>query len=258
MPYTMDNDLRWLVLPLAAVTALLGIVQFARLTALAIQISGMSGAPSWWHLLLRWEWPDQVLWTAPIACAVGGTLAFLRWRGWFGRALVAVATLALVVAAIVAAGEWGWSSRVQQDPLSGPTTGRRAFCAALALMFWPRVGGRDRPWSGEPADRWNPAGLYIKKNGGRNRDRTYDLCDVNAALVPTELCAPGPQPASVSAVDDTSASARPPGRFRPRRPAGSSCRLRVWAAWRSLMVTSTRSTPSQLWHTRLNDSGRTI
>src|ERR1019366_9074049 len=25
--------------------------------------------------------------------------------------------------------------------------------------------------------------------GGRNRDRTYDLCDVNAALVPTELCA---------------------------------------------------------------------
>ena len=48
-----------------------------------------------------------------------------------------------------------------------------------------------------------------KSGGGRNRDRTYDLCDVNAALVPTELCAPGSHPASVSAVDDTSGSGRP-------------------------------------------------
>src|SRR5580698_1505699 len=31
-----------------------------------------------------------------------------------------------------------------------------------------------------------------------------------------------------------------------------------WAAFRSSVVTSTRSTPSQLWHTRLKDSGRTI
>ena len=142
MPDTMDNDLRWLVLPLAAVTALLGIVQFARLTELAIQISGMSGAPSWWHLLLRWEWPDQVLWTAPIAGGVGGTLAFLRWRGWFGRALVAVATLALVVAAIVSVGEWGWSSTVQLDPLSGRPLVAVPFCAALALTL---LSTRRRP-----------------------------------------------------------------------------------------------------------------
>ena len=63
-------------------------------------------------------------------------------------------------------------------------------------------------------------------HGGRNRDRTYDLCDVNAALVPTELCAPGPPSASVIAIDDTSASARPRmARLRPRRRAGFSCRL---------------------------------
>src|SRR5579862_6612554 len=58
-------------------------------------------------------------------------------------------------------------------------------------------------------------------NGGRNRDRTYDLCDVNAALVPTELCAPGSHLASVSAADDTSAFPPLPdrGESRPRRPA---------------------------------------
>src|SRR5580704_2850523 len=105
---------------------------------------------------------------------------------------------------------------------------------------------------------WNRLVCIQKAGGGRNRDRTYDLCDVNAALVPTELCAPGPHPASVSAVDDTSASARPPGRGQTQATGWVFLPVACWAAWRSLMVTSTRSTPSQLWHTRLNDSGRTI
>ena len=57
---------------------------------------------------------------------------------------------------------------------------------------------------------WNRLACIQKPDGGRNRDRTYDLCDVNAALVPTELCAPGSHPASVSAVDDTSGSGQSP------------------------------------------------
>jgi hypothetical protein len=44
MPNSVDAERRWLVLSLAAVTTLFGIVQFARLTELAVQISGMSGA----------------------------------------------------------------------------------------------------------------------------------------------------------------------------------------------------------------------
>jgi hypothetical protein len=134
-PDTMDAGRRWLVLPLAAVTALFGVVQFARLTELAVQISGMSGAPSWLHLLLHWEWPDQVLWGAPIAAGVGGTLAFLRWHEWFGRALVAVASLILVVATVVSVREWGWSSTAQLDLLSGRPLVAVPFCVALALTL---------------------------------------------------------------------------------------------------------------------------
>jgi hypothetical protein len=44
-PDTADAGRRWLVLLLAAVTAMFGVVQFARLTELAVEISGMSGAP---------------------------------------------------------------------------------------------------------------------------------------------------------------------------------------------------------------------
>ena len=135
MPDMADARRRSLILLLAAITAMLGIVQFARLTELAIQISGMSGAPSWQHLLLRWEWPDQVLWIAPIAGGLGGTLDFLRWREWFGRALVAVASLTLVVATVVSVREWGWSFTVQLDPLSGRPLIAVPFCMALALAL---------------------------------------------------------------------------------------------------------------------------
>jgi hypothetical protein len=117
-------------------------VQFARLTELAVQFSGMSGAPSWLHLLLHWEWPDQVLWSAPIAAGVGGTLAFLRWDWWFGRALVAVASLSLVVATVVSVGEWVWSYTAQADPLSGRPLVAVPFCVALALAL---LSTRRRP-----------------------------------------------------------------------------------------------------------------
>ena len=141
MPDTNDNDFRWLVLPLAAVTALLGIVQFARLTELAIQISGMSGAPSWLHLLLRWEWPDQVLWTAPIAGGVEErSPSCVGAGGSVERSSRAM--LALVVAAVVTVGEWGWSSTVQLDPLSGRPLVAVSFCAALALTL---LSTRRRP-----------------------------------------------------------------------------------------------------------------
>jgi hypothetical protein len=133
---------RWLVLLLAAVTALFGVVQFARLTELAVQISDMSGAPSWLHLLLRWEWPDQVLWGGPIAAGVGGTLAFLGWHGSFGRALVAVASLTVVVATVVSVREWGWSSSAQLDPFSGRPVVAVPFCVALALAL---LSTRRRP-----------------------------------------------------------------------------------------------------------------
>ncbi len=142
MPETVDAERRWLVLALAAVTALFGIVQLARLTELAVQISGMSGAPSWLNLLLHWEWPDQVLWSAPIAAGVGGMIAFLHWRGWFGRALVAVASLSLVVATVLSVREWGWSSTAQLDPLSGRPLVAVPFCVALAVTL---LSTRRRP-----------------------------------------------------------------------------------------------------------------
>jgi predicted anti-sigma-YlaC factor YlaD len=94
------------------------------------------------HLLLHWEWPDQVLWSAPIAAGVGGALAFLRWHGWFGRALVAVASLTLVVATVVSVGEWGWSYTVQADPLSGRPLVAVPFCLALAIAL---LSARRRP-----------------------------------------------------------------------------------------------------------------
>jgi hypothetical protein len=142
IPDTVDGGRRWLVLMLAAATALLGVLQFARLTEIAVQISGMSGAPSWLHLLLHWEWPDQVLWSAPIAAGVGGMLALSRWYGWFGGALVAVASLTLVVATVVSVREWGWSSTVQLDPLSGRPLVAVPLGLALALAL---LSTRPRP-----------------------------------------------------------------------------------------------------------------
>jgi len=67
-------------------------------------------------------------------------------------------------------------------------------------------------------------------------------------------------PASVSVLDDTSAPAPLPGSpaVRPRRPAASSCPSRAGLPGGHRPVTSTRRTPSQLWQTRLNNSGRTI
>jgi len=63
----------------------------------------------------------------------------------------------------------------------------------------------------------------------------------------------------VIAIDDTSASSPPPDSATQTQATGwVFLPVACWAASRSLMVTSTRSTPSQLWQTRLNDSGRTI
>jgi len=61
----------------------------------------------------------------------------------------------------------------------------------------------------------------------------------------------------VSAVDDTSGSAPVPD--GQTQATGLVCLpVDSCAAWRSSKVTSTRSTPSQLWQIRLNDSGCTI
>ena len=142
MPDVVGVGRRRLVLLLAAMTALLGVVQFARLTELAVQFSGLSGAPSWLHLLLRWDWPDQLLWCAPIVAGVGGTLGFLRWNWWFGRALVGIGSLALVVATVASVREWGWSSTAQLDPLSGRPLVAVPFCLALGLAL---LSTRRRP-----------------------------------------------------------------------------------------------------------------
>jgi YD repeat-containing protein len=118
----------------------------------------------------------------------------------------------------------------------------------LIAMVWHRTDGAHRTRRLHASAR--------RGRGGRNRDRTYDLCDVNAALVPTELCAP----ARRSVPDAAMIPARPlrPGR-QAGRGAGRCARptLRC-AAPRSSEVTSTRSTPSHSWQTTWNASGRRI
>ena len=76
-----------------------------------------------------------MLWSAPIAAGIGGTLALLRRYRWFGGALLAVASLSLVVATVVSVREWGWSATAQLDPLSGRPLVAVPFCLALALVL---------------------------------------------------------------------------------------------------------------------------
>ena len=90
--------------------------------------------------------------------------------------------------------------------------------------------------------------LTPKRSGGRNRDRTCDLYDVNVALVPTELCA-----------RTRSAACDQVGRMISVSPSGSevaaqtavgwAARVLASAALRSATVTSTRRTPSHSWQT---------
>ena len=49
------------------------------------------------------------------------------------------------------------------------------------------TGSAASDFSRRSADRWNPLLRLQRSDGGRNRDRTYDLCDVNVRLTGLEI-----------------------------------------------------------------------
>src|SRR5437899_2873966 len=75
------------------------------------------------------------------------------------------------------------ASDVRPAPGVAPQTADQTACRRTRGHLATPRRGRGHPLLGD--DR----GGRRRGGGGRNRDRTYDLCDVNAALVPTELCA---------------------------------------------------------------------